>query len=174
MKINDRALERFQRVWAQYDKEATGFIKVGQLRDVLYDLGAQGDKGAALVPFHEDCEVSSLFFDRQIKALEIPTYENQRKVLFYDVLLRLVDQTTKMHIQEERLLKIQVHLEVLQKFGAVDLVHVDKLASLYYRNPYRKERFDFELMQLIDKKLKEKKPTAELIKDLREKNKVLR
>ena len=67
-----------------------------------------------------------------------------------------------------------MHLEVLQAFGAVNLVHVDKLASLYYRSPYRKERFDFELMQLFDKKLKEKKPTAELIQELREKNKVLR
>ena len=65
---------------------------------MIWDLGAQNDEGANLVPFREDCEVSSLFLDRQIMALEIPTYENQRKVLFSDVLLRLVDQVTRMYL----------------------------------------------------------------------------
>ena len=51
------------------------------------------EDGGSLIPFKKrmtDCgETGIEFRNRQIAALEIPTYENMKKVYFYDVLLKL-------------------------------------------------------------------------------------
>ena len=38
MAVKEKSVEDFQRLWSQYDPEATGFITVGQLDRLLVDL----------------------------------------------------------------------------------------------------------------------------------------
>jgi hypothetical protein len=53
-------------------------------------------------------------------------------------------------------------LRVIKAFGGRQL-YDDQLAAIYYRNTYRKEKYDVEILQLIEIKLKEKNPRAELV-----------
>ena len=93
--------------------------------------------------------------------LEIPTFNNQTEVMYYDVLMKLCHQAIKIHFMPEALKKLKIRLKVMKKLGAL-LLHNDTLECIHYKNPTRKEQYDIDLIELFEK-IKEKTPKAELV-----------
>lgn len=52
---------------------------------------------------HEKRKRAKSFRNRQIMALEIPTFCNMSKVMFYDVLMKLSHQTVKLYLEKDEL-----------------------------------------------------------------------
>ena len=71
--------ERFREVWADFDPEATTFIKLTDLRLFLFALGAP-------LGFDESFEQSKFQQDKFIASLELPTYHNFASYQFMDIL----------------------------------------------------------------------------------------
>jgi hypothetical protein len=69
----------FKELWAEYDPEATAFIKLSQLRDFLFALGEPlgFDPG-----FRGRRHLQDIF----IASLELPTYHDFSSYLYLDVL----------------------------------------------------------------------------------------
>ena len=73
--------------------------------------------------------------------LEIPTYGILKKVMFYDVLLKLNLQAIKIYYEKDSIKKMQRQLRVAKKFGA-DALNDDTLEALHSKN--NKNTFDTE------------------------------
>lgn len=80
--------------------------------------------------------------------LDIPTYDNQRSVMFYDVLCKLSHQQIKIHFQADQLDKIEKRMAVMQAIGG-KVLYADKLAAIHFVNPMRKEKYDVQLLELF-------------------------
>ncbi len=57
-------------------------------------------EGGALIPFKSRME-DKKFCNRQMMFLGIPTYGKMKKVMFYDVLLKLCFQALKLFYQQD-------------------------------------------------------------------------
>lgn len=71
--------EKFRKVWAEYDPDATSFIKLADLRPFLFALGSP-------LGFDESFHETRFLQDNFIASLELPTYHNFRSYQFLDVL----------------------------------------------------------------------------------------
>ena len=88
--VKERQIDDFKQIWSCYDQLATGYIPLEKLDNILIDLAkADKDGGGALIPFKKRMLSDDAFRQRQIEMLEIPTYGILKKVMFYDVLLKL-------------------------------------------------------------------------------------
>ena len=72
-------------LWRKYDVEATGFMAVTDLEDFLLDMAKSADSKGIIV-LHELLIKDENHRKRFIGKLNIPTYYQFRKVMFYDVL----------------------------------------------------------------------------------------
>ena len=98
MAVNEDVLSDFQHHWAKYDPKAKGFISVHDLKHLLWDLAdADPSKGGALIFrkkfIHNDTDHCYM----NIAELGIPTYENMKKVMFHDVLIKLCLRAVKAY-----------------------------------------------------------------------------
>lgn len=94
--VEDRAIEMFPKIWAKYDPKATTYIDILQLENLLEDLAINDDtKDLVMFPKKvaderdDDGDITkdnSVFRKRLIMALDIPTYEHFKKVMFHDVI----------------------------------------------------------------------------------------
>ena len=105
-------------VWAQYDPHATGFIDAKNLEQLLIDI-AESDTACALVlkpeqliPEFEgdtadekDFDVNCLRRRRYMAMLDIPMYDEFKKVMFYDVLQQLSIFIVMYKYNEDRIKK---------------------------------------------------------------------
>ena len=99
-KLDERTFEGFQRGWAEYDKTATGFITTGQLEKLIVDLAsAKYDTASNLVLDSKLVATDTAFRERYILRLAVPTYEKMRKVMFYDVLVKMSQSIVRNHYQ---------------------------------------------------------------------------
>ena len=106
-------------------------------------------------------------------ALEIPTFENMKKVMFYDVLMKLCHQTIKYHQQREHIDSFKRSLRVFKRFGAKTL-HDDTLEAIHSTNVTNTQnRFTVEFAQLLCE-MRKANPRADLVRELAEKNKILK
>lgn len=94
-------LTRFKQVWAEFDEDASSFIKIADLRRFLLLIGP---------PFGFDKETleSKGLQDKFIAALNLPTYNSMSEYQFMDVLeaismrLMVINMTNNKE-QENRL-----------------------------------------------------------------------
>ncbi|TNV88168.1 hypothetical protein FGO68_gene5359 [Halteria grandinella] len=77
--FNNQQRERFSEVWAEFDPDATTFIKLDDLRNFLLMLGAP-------LGFDSSFADNRFLQDKFIASLELPTYQNFRCYQFLDVL----------------------------------------------------------------------------------------
>lgn len=77
--FNVEMKEKFKEVWAEFDPDATCFIKLADLRTFLFALGSP-------LGFDETFHESRFLQDNFIASLELPTYHNFRSYQFLDVL----------------------------------------------------------------------------------------
>ena len=83
--VDEKLIEQFIRIWHSYDPDATYFIPVAKLGDLLDDLRAC-EESSTLFVHRSDQPFTERYRRRLISLLEVPLFENGRKVMFYDVL----------------------------------------------------------------------------------------
>ena len=105
-------------IWAQYDPHATGFIDAKNLEQLLIDV-AESDTACALIlkpeqliPEFEgdtadekDFDVNCMRRRRYMAMLDIPMYDDFKKVMFYDVLQQLTIFIVMYKYNEDRIKK---------------------------------------------------------------------
>ena len=89
MTVKEKTLEDFQKHWSKYDPEATGFISVHDLKHLFWDLANSQDGGGALILKKKLISQNNQHCYANIKEMGIPTYENMKKVMFHDVMIKL-------------------------------------------------------------------------------------
>lgn len=99
--FNNAQRERFRQVWAEFDPNATTFIKLGDLRNFLLMLGAP-------LGFDSTFTDSRFLQDKFIASLELPTYQNFRCYQFLDVLdalsfrMMIIDHLNKLEAEVKK------------------------------------------------------------------------
>lgn len=166
MPVKEKSIEDYQRIWSKFDRDATGFIKVSDLGRLLQEL-AKSDptEGGALIPFKKRIANNEEFRNRQIILFAIPTYQIQKKVMFYDVLIRLCFQSVKLYFEQKDVKKMQKQLQVLKKIGGFAM-NDDTLEALHTNN-IKPNGFDRDFSGLIEK-MKDPNPKAEIVTKLNE------
>ena len=132
MPVNEMIIEDFQRIWSELDKEATGFITIEQLDKLIIEIAKSGkheaaklvgknrlkirneaikvEKGLADEEFKQK---AASFRNRLIRNAEIPTFDNMKRVMFYDVLIKLGSIQTREYVLKDYLLEQTRKLSVL-------------------------------------------------------------
>ena len=86
-------MDIFMMNWRKYDPEATGFINLSDLDDFVKEFAKseEGSKFFVLIKkVSNNCDMRA----RLVANLKIPTYFNQTKVMYYDVLITLCHRKT--------------------------------------------------------------------------------
>ena len=78
-------ISEFVRIWSQYDPDATGFIAIEDLDGLIKAL-ASSKESQNLVILHEQMANDDSVRHRFLAYLNVPCYDQFKKVLFYDVL----------------------------------------------------------------------------------------
>ena len=115
--MNEPVLDDYRRVWSDYDKQATGFMEVDDLDKLIIDLAncAHDEGGKLLGKLKDKIKIGAkkekdgfkshpygkVFRNRFIKGLEIPTFKNMKKVMFYDVLMKFCMQELRAHVLKD-------------------------------------------------------------------------
>ena len=83
--VSDTLLDSFVRHWSKYDKDATFYISIEDLELLLIDLSKDEITGKSFIHMSNVAE-SKRFRERLISALQIPTFDRLKKLMFYDIL----------------------------------------------------------------------------------------
>ena len=75
----------FSQVWCKYDPEATGFISIHDLEQLVLDL-IETEEGSNLVIFKDLIKEHPVLRRRFLAKLNIPTYSQIQKVYYMDTL----------------------------------------------------------------------------------------
>jgi len=147
MPVKEKTAEDFQRIWAHFDPNATGFISLGDLELLLVDLAnAHPEEGGSMIPFKKRVIGDRKFRNRLIISLKIPTYGKLQKVMFYDVILALCFQATKLYFGQEQVKQVQRQLKVIKMFGA-GVIDDDTLEAVH--SNVQKGQFDEDFHALL-------------------------
>ena len=124
--IKKYSLTEYVNIWSKYDPKATGFIDIDKLKAFIVELAKSSD-GHELIIWHEKVLTNFTHRRRFVALLSIPTYDQFKKVMFYDVLQQLCDKKNLLKHSEE--LKEQVEKsKILRRF---DTSHIqDDLNTL--------------------------------------------
>jgi len=85
--INGDTLNSFKSVWAEFDPEGTGFIRMKDLKEFLSALGPP-------LGFDVIVKDDKNLQNKLITALDLPIYNSFQDYVFLDVLEALVHQAT--------------------------------------------------------------------------------
>lgn len=83
--IKKYSLYEFCNIWSKYDPEATGYIDIDDLDSFLKDM-SESSEGREIVVLADKVQNSHAFRQQLISKLNIPTYNQVKQVMFYDVL----------------------------------------------------------------------------------------
>ena len=112
---------------------------------------------------HEKRKRARTFRNRQIMALEIPTFSNMSKVMFYDVFIKLSHQTVKLYLERDQHKKMQRKLSSIKMIKGEGFIN-DTLEAMHQSIPgfLKSEKEFVELLEI----LREKEPIADIVKEL--------
>lgn len=171
MPVKEKSVTDFTRLWANYDKEATGFITVVDLESLITDLAsAHEDEGAALIPFKGRVLDNKAFRNRQIMALEIPTYENMKKVMFYDVLMKLAHQSTTVYHMKDHFRSVRNQLKILKNLGVQNGPAFDDTLEAITNKNIKHQQHEVDLNKLLGM-MSDRTTKIELVTEIMEMNK---
>ncbi len=85
MPVQPYQIAEFVRIWSQFDPEATGFISIDDLDELIKTL-ASSTESQKLVILHEQIANNDSIRHRFLAYLNVPCYDQFKKVMFYDVL----------------------------------------------------------------------------------------
>ena len=83
--IQKYSIQEYVQIWSKYDPEATGFIEIKDLEDFIEDL-TKSSEGKELVIMHKKILADHKLRVRFLAMLNVPTFFQLRKVMFYDLL----------------------------------------------------------------------------------------
>ena len=99
--FNQQSLDHFRDVWAKYDPDATTFLKISRIKDMLFDLGSP-------LGWDVSYKDNESLQDKFIASLDLPIYNNFSDYMFMDVLealaLRIVVQE-QLELEKEKIKK---------------------------------------------------------------------
>ena len=106
--------------------------------------------------------------------LEIPTYEKMKKVMFYDVLMKLCHQVTSLHCSGDDIQNTKYYLTVFKKFSTT-IMNDDTLEAIHNKNVANKYKSTYNReLEMLLRDMEKKKPRAEMMQELIVKNKSLK
>jgi len=83
--IQNYSIDEFVSIWAEFDPLASGYITIQDLEKVIIRM-AKSREGQELIIMHEQILESATKRRIFMAMLKIPTYDQMKKVMFYDVL----------------------------------------------------------------------------------------
>ena len=84
--------------------------------------------------------------------------------MFYDVLMKLCQQSIKIYFLGSELKEIKVFLHIVKQLaGGVN--HDDMLEAIHQKNPLKKKQYDINFIGLLEM-MKEKTHKAELVQEI--------
>ena len=84
-----------------------------------------------MIPFKTSTINDRKFRNRQIMALEIPTYEMMKKVMFYDVLMKLCHQSIKLFYEKEEVQNNRMKMKIVRMLNPDLVLYCDSLEALH-------------------------------------------
>lgn len=97
--IEKEDIDKFIKCWSKLDPKGTGFIKLLELPDFLFDLGAAGSPLGWDEDTYKDNQPMQ---DEFLEEINAPTYNGFKDVLFWDVLEGIAKiQIVKLHLDEQ-------------------------------------------------------------------------
>ena len=84
-----------------------------------------------MIPFKTSTINDRKFRNRQIMALEIPTYDSMKKVMFYDVLMKLCHQSIKLFYEKEEVQKNRMKMKIVRMLNPGLVLYCDSLEALH-------------------------------------------
>ena len=84
-----------------------------------------------MIPFKTSTINDRKFRNRQIMALEIPTYDSMKKVMFYDVLMKLCHQSIKLFYEKEEVQKNRMKMKIVRMLNPDLVLYCDSLEALH-------------------------------------------
>jgi Ca2+-binding EF-hand superfamily protein len=165
--ISPRSVEEYANVWSKFDPHATGYMDIQQLSNFLRELALNEDTKEMML-FADKIEKSEEFRARLIVSLDIPTYQNFKKVMFYDVLQQVVNHIVKLHHNREKIAENKAILKVLKALQ--QKAHDDTLQALNLQNV--KSDYDIDFDDLISQ-MRSANSRIELVQMINERSKKL-
>lgn len=149
MPIVENVLLDFQQKWRQHDRLATGFITIEQLDLLIIDLANSNQKeGGALIVDRKRMIDNMEYRARQIRLLELPTFDGMKHVMFWDVMMMLCSQIVKIHHKKANLEKLHKQLKVVKMFGGNKGIADNTLDQLHNKN-VKKQDFEVDFGKLL-------------------------
>ena len=93
--VTNGLIEEFTRCWSKYDSEATLFISIEDLENLLVDMAKDEFIAGAFI-HQTDIHDNQDYRKRLISALELPTFGQFKRVMFYDLLQKLCYRAFKI------------------------------------------------------------------------------
>ena len=106
--------------------------------------------------------------------LQVPTYQKMRCVMFYDVFMKLAHTAVRAHYESAAAKKMRASLSKLMNqngLSADDDIVKEELDNQFKAT--KKDKYELEIMQIKNEFMKEKNPSAEMVRDLIKENKAL-
>ena len=106
--------------------------------------------GQILVPLHDSVGSNEIARLRFIQSLEIPTFENTKKVNFYDTLAMLCNQVVRFSHDRTRVQKEKNKLDAIKKFkmrftAATGQVADGKATEDIYNDMMMKAMYEYQI-----------------------------
>ena len=136
--VQNDLMNLYVECWSTLDPNATGYIKVTQVEDLLKEL-YQNEKCRKMLYFKGAAIESHQFCLRLVGSLEIPTFGQFKRVMFYDVLQQLCYRSFKIQHNQE---SIKKHFNLLK---AAALMQRKSLLSINTMNTRELLNTEFDI-----------------------------
>ena len=100
--VSDSLIDKFVRCWSKYDVDATFFISIEDLEHLIVDLSKDDFTGGSFI-HQSNIEDSQHFRESLVSALQIPTFGQFKKVMFYDILQKMCYRAFKISHNIDRI-----------------------------------------------------------------------
>lgn len=105
-------------------------------------------------------------------ALEIPTYENMTKVMFWDVLMKLAHQATNVHHMKDHFKGVRNQLKMIKGLGIKNGPAFDDTLEAITSKNLKHQPHEVDLNKLLHE-MQGRQSKIELVQEILEKNKKL-
>ena len=114
--LHNYAIEEYINIWAEFDPLGSGFIDIQDLERFVIRL-AEHREACELIIMHEEILKDQHLRRRFLAMLNIPTYDQLKKVMFYDVLQQLADKVNFLEFNRNRFESERQRVKVFARLG---------------------------------------------------------
>lgn len=99
--MDEKIIDLMVKTWHTYDPHATYFMPTAKLDNFIDDL-MKLEQSAEMFVIRDASMINETYRQRLISSLEIPTFDRGSKVMFYDVLQKLVLRAFKIQHNKKK------------------------------------------------------------------------